>query len=58
MITKIKVVAEDGKPIDMNRSLARNLLRIIDGLFVYLVGAILVWHSIRSRGLGEGLPRP
>jgi uncharacterized RDD family membrane protein YckC len=53
MITKIKVVAEDGKPIDMNRSLVRNLLRIIDGLFVYLVGAILVWRSDKKQRLGD-----
>jgi uncharacterized RDD family membrane protein YckC len=53
MITKIKVVAEDGKPIDMNRSLARNLLRIIDGLFVYLVGTIPVWRSDKKQRLGD-----
>jgi uncharacterized RDD family membrane protein YckC len=42
MITRIKVVQEDGRPIDMNQSFKRNILRIIDGLFFYLVGAILV----------------
>lgn len=57
MITKIKVVGEDGKPIDMNQALIRNLLRIIDGLFAYLVGAILIWRSDKKQRLGDSLAK-
>jgi len=53
MITKIKVVREDGKPIDMNQAFTRNILRIIDGLIVYLIGAILIWRSDKKQRLGE-----
>jgi uncharacterized RDD family membrane protein YckC len=37
----------------MNHSLVRSLLRIIDGLFVYLVGAILVWRSDMKQRFGD-----
>ncbi len=57
MITKIKVIGEDGKPIDMTQALIRNLLRIIDGLFVYLIGAILIWRSDKKQRLGDSLAK-
>ena len=57
MITKIKVVGEDGKPIDMNQALIRNLLRIIDGLFAYLIGAILIWRSDKKQRLGDSIAK-
>ena len=53
MITKIKVVSEDGKSIDMNQAFKRNILRVIDGLFVHLIGAILIWRSDRQQRLGD-----
>jgi uncharacterized RDD family membrane protein YckC len=53
MVTKIKVVREDGGKIDMNQAFVRNILRIIDGLFVYLVGAILIWRSDQKQRLGD-----
>lgn len=53
MITKIKVVREDGGSIDMNQAFTRNILRIIDGLFAYLVGAILIWRSDKKQRLGD-----
>ena len=53
MITKIKVVREDGGKIDMNQALTRNILRIIDGLILYLVGAILIWRSDKKQRLGD-----
>ena len=53
MITKIKVVREDGTPIDMEQAFKRNILRIIDGLFVYLIGAILIWRSDKQQRLGD-----
>ncbi len=53
MITKIKVVREDGKPIDMSQAFIRNILRIIDGIVVYLIGAILIWRSDKEQRLGD-----
>ena len=53
MITKIKVVREDGTPIDMEQAFKRNILRVIDGLFVYLIGAILIWRSDKQQRLGD-----
>ena len=40
MVTKIKVVGEDGEMINMNQAFTRNILRVIDGLLAYLIGAI------------------
>lgn len=57
MITKIKVVREDGSPIDMNQAFTRNILRIIDGLFSYLIGAILIWRSEKQQRLGDSVAR-
>jgi len=57
MIMKIKVVREDGKPIDMNQALTRNILRIIDGLFAYLIGAILIWRSDKKQRLGDSIAK-
>jgi uncharacterized RDD family membrane protein YckC len=57
MITKIKVVRESGEPIDMNQALIRNLLRIIDGLFAYLIGAILIWRSDKKQRLGDSVAK-
>jgi uncharacterized RDD family membrane protein YckC len=57
MITKIKVIREDGKPIDMNQALTRNILRIIDGLIVYLIGAILIWRSDKKQRLGDSIAK-
>jgi hypothetical protein len=53
MITRIRVVREeDGGKIDMERSFKRNILRIIDGLIAYLVGAVLIWRSDKKQRLG------
>jgi uncharacterized RDD family membrane protein YckC len=57
MITKIKVVREDGRSIDMNQAFTRNILRIIDGLFAYLIGAILIWRSDKKQRLGDSIAK-
>jgi len=57
MITKIKVVREDGSPIDMNQAFTRNILRIIDGIVAYLIGAILIWRSDKKQRLGDRVAR-
>ena len=49
----IKVVKEDGSPIDMGTAFIRNILRVIDGLIAYLVGAILIWMSHKKQRLGD-----
>ncbi len=49
----LRVVREDGAPIGWGGSIVCNLLRIIDGLFVYLVGAIIVWNSAHRQRLGD-----
>ncbi len=49
----LKVVKEGGEPLDWQASIVRNILRIIDGLFFYLVGAIAVWVSKRRQRLGD-----
>ena len=53
IVTKIKVVREDGGEIDISTAFIRNILRIVDGLFVYLVGAILIWRSSKKQRLGD-----
>jgi uncharacterized RDD family membrane protein YckC len=49
----LKVVKEDGSALDWQASIIRTLLRIIDGLFFYLIGAILVWTSPTNQRLGD-----
>ncbi len=57
MITKIKVVREDGGRIDMNQAFTRNILRIIDGLIFYLIGAVLIWRSNKKQRLGDSIAK-
>lgn len=49
----LKVVKEDGSALDWQASIVRNLLRIIDGFFFYVVGAIVVWVSKKRQRLGD-----
>jgi uncharacterized RDD family membrane protein YckC len=49
----LKVVKQDGAALDWQASIVRNLLRIVDGLFFYLVGAIVVWVSKSRQRLGD-----
>ena len=53
MARGLRVVKTDGTPISWSESVIRNLLRIIDGLFGYLVGAILIWTSPLKQRLGD-----
>jgi uncharacterized RDD family membrane protein YckC len=53
-IVGLKVVKLDGGgPIDWQASIVRNLLRLVDGIFFYLVGAIMVWTSNQKQRLGD-----
>ena len=49
----LKVVSASGGPIGWQASIIRNLLRIVDGFFFYLVGAIVVWVSKSKQRLGD-----
>ena len=49
----LRIVKEDGSPISWGESIIRNLLRIVDGLFFYLVGAIIIWNTQRRQRLGD-----
>ena len=50
----LRVVKIDGSsPIGWSASIIRNLVRIIDALFVYLVGAIIIWKSPIRQRLGD-----
>jgi uncharacterized RDD family membrane protein YckC len=53
MVMGIRVVQEDGSKCTWQGAIVRNLLRIIDGFFVYLVAAILVWSSPTRQRLGD-----
>jgi uncharacterized RDD family membrane protein YckC len=50
----LKVVKLDAAaPIDMQTSLVRNVLRLVDGFLFYLVGAISVWMSDKKQRIGD-----
>ncbi len=54
MALGLRIVKTDGtSPIGWPASLIRNLLRIVDGLFAYLVGAIIIWNSPLKQRLGD-----
>lgn len=53
MAVGIRVVTETGDAITYRASLIRNVLRIVDGLFVYLVGAIFIYLSDTQQRLGD-----
>jgi uncharacterized RDD family membrane protein YckC len=53
MVLNMRVVKVDGSPIGWSESIIRNLLRIVDAFFGYLVGAILVWNSPLKQRLGD-----
>jgi uncharacterized RDD family membrane protein YckC len=49
----LRVVDGEGDPITWGATVVRNLLRIVDGLFFYLIGAIAVWSSPTRQRLGD-----
>lgn len=53
-VMKIRVVKTDGSPAGMREVSLRTVLRLIDGLFLYLVGLIVVLATRERRGrLGD-----
>jgi len=57
LILGMRVVMEDGSPVNLKAALIRNLLRFIDGLLAYLVGAIFIWTSPEKQRLGDRLAK-
>lgn len=52
-LLKLRVVRFDGSPLRARDAIARNLFRILDGLFLYAVGAIAIWTSSTNQRLGD-----
>jgi uncharacterized RDD family membrane protein YckC len=52
-IMKLRVVKVDGSQISMGDAAIRNVLRIVDGILFYLVGAIIIWTSMDKQRLGD-----
>ena len=53
MLCGLKVIKVEGTPCDTKAAIIRTTCRIIDGLCVYLVGAILIWCSEHNQRLGD-----
>lgn len=51
------VMREGARPLDWRASIVRNVLRLVDGLFFYLVGAIFIWTSKDRQRLGDRVAR-
>jgi uncharacterized RDD family membrane protein YckC len=49
----IQVIGEDGEQLTFGASVVRNLLRLVDCLFFYLVGAIFALTSPHGQRLGD-----
>jgi uncharacterized RDD family membrane protein YckC len=52
-LTKTKVVDEAGKKCSWGQSIGRNILRFIDGFFMYLVGFIFILATKQKQRLGD-----
>jgi uncharacterized RDD family membrane protein YckC len=49
----LRVVDGRGNSIAWGAAIVRNVLRIVDGLFFYLVGAVAIWSSPDRQRLGD-----
>jgi uncharacterized RDD family membrane protein YckC len=49
----IKVTSEDGSPCSITQALVRNVARLVDGFFFYIVGIILILRSPKNQRLGD-----
>jgi uncharacterized RDD family membrane protein YckC len=57
MILGLRTVREDGQPMTWGTSAARNVLRIVDGLFFYLVGFIVAMTNAKRQRIGDMLAK-
>ncbi|HTW53029.1 MAG TPA: RDD family protein [Stellaceae bacterium] len=53
LLLKLRVVKADGSPIGWRESILRNVLRIIDGFALYLVGFIVVCATAKRQRIGD-----
>ncbi len=53
MALKLRIVHIDNSPISWSEALIRTLLRLVDGLFGYILGAIIINNSFRHQRLGD-----
>jgi len=54
LVTNLRVVREeDGAPIGWRAATIRNLMRLVDGLVLYLVGFVAICVSRRRQRLGD-----
>jgi len=49
----IRVVGEDGEHVTFGAAVVRNLLRVVDALFFYLIGFLFALTSTRGQRLGD-----
>ncbi|HWX54200.1 MAG TPA: RDD family protein [Verrucomicrobiae bacterium] len=52
-VAGIRVIKDSGRPINAFEAITRNLMRVIDGLFIYGVGVITMLLNARNRRLGD-----
>jgi len=58
MVTRIRVVREDGSPCGLASAIVRNVLRVVDILpFLYIVGLVLISRSDKRQRLGDRLAK-
>jgi uncharacterized RDD family membrane protein YckC len=53
LIMQVKVLRLDGSSVGLGKSLIRNLLRLIDGVGLYLVGFLVALFSSKRQRLGD-----
>ncbi|HSW35370.1 MAG TPA: RDD family protein [Candidatus Limnocylindrales bacterium] len=53
----LRVTMEDGSPCTLTAAFIRNFMRIVDGFFLYLLGAIFIWNSPTKQRLGDRLAK-
>lgn len=52
-VAGVVVVRRDGRPITFRQALARNLLRVVDGLFNYAVGLVVMLTNEERQRVGD-----
>lgn len=52
-MVEIRVVGEDGEALRFGAAVVRNVLRLVDALFFYLVGFVFAILSTRGQRLGD-----
>jgi uncharacterized RDD family membrane protein YckC len=52
-LLRIKVVKENGKPLTYVDAFVRTLLRIVDGMFAYLIGFIVIVATDKKQRVGD-----